>query len=214
MTSVLFGIVKSNEDPDKLGRVQVELLDHGKSVVLPWLRVMQDFAGKKGGSICLPEKDEHVIVLRGSGDPSTMVVIGSLYTAKTKPLAVGGGAAGDPTVRGLITPGGTEVAVIDTKDKEAVVVQTKSAKVLVRLDGKKTTIEVTAEKEININSPKGKVNVKAKEALVDAEKATVKGSKSGVLVDGGSSKVEVKGGNVEIKGSSGVKIASGKVEIG
>jgi len=214
VASVLFGIVKSNEDPDKLGRVQVELLDHGKSVVLPWLRVMQGFAGKKGGSMVLPEKDEHVIVLRGPGDPSGMVVIGSLYTAKTKPLAMGGGKAADPTVRGLVTPGGTEVAVIDTKGKEAVVVQTKDAKVMVRLDGKKTSIEVSADKDISISAPKGKVTVKAKEALVDAEKATVKGSKSGVTVDGGSSKVAVKGGNVEIKGSSGIKIASSKVEIG
>lgn len=199
MTPVLFGIVVSNEDPDKLGRVQVRLIDYSGDVTLPWLRVLQPLASEKAVMTwVVPEKDDQVVMLQGPGGAEGLIVLGSVHTGKRKPLAMGNSAAGAPTVRGMVTVGGNEIVIDDTKDKESILIRTKDAKVSILLDGKelklaidgeeeisltsKTKVLVTAEtvelvgdKEVNLKADKGKVNVTAKEVAVEGKsKVTVK----------------------------------------
>lgn len=213
MTSVRFGVVTDNLDPDNLGRVQVEFLDHGVELILPWIRVLQGFAGAAAGSFCIPEIGEHVVVLEGPGGIPGMVVIGSIYTATTAPLAIAGAVAGDPTARGFVTPGGTHVAVLDKSGEEKIVVKTAEDKVVMTIDAAENTLTLTVDADITITSTNGNVSITCKEATVEADTATVTGS-DGVVIDGASSKVEVKGGTVEINGSQGVKILGSKVDIG
>jgi uncharacterized protein involved in type VI secretion and phage assembly len=204
MASVLFGVVKDNADPDKLGRVQVSLLDWSGEVTLPWLRVMSPLASNSLGAVCLPDKDDHVIVLQGPGGVEGMVVIGSMYSGKRKPGALGKGKAGDPLVRGIKTPGGNQIVIDDTGGKETILVSTKDGKVELVLtnDGPKVTLTV-----------KGEVTVTAdKKLAVKAQAIELKGD--GVKIDAGSAKVEVKGGNVDVNGAQGVKIAGAMIELG
>lgn len=206
MSKVLFGIVTDNVDPDKLGRVQVRLHDYSGDVTLPWLRVMQPFASMELGVQILPEIDDHVIMIQGPGGMDGLIVIGSLFTGKRKPPPFTGGEAGDPLLRGILTPAGNEVIIDDTSGAERIHVQTKDAKVSLTMDGKELMITAIAEKGVNITSEGGPINVDGTEINLGATDITLK-------ADSGA-KIVLDGGTIEVKGGSKVAISAGAVEIG
>ena len=57
---VLYGRVLDTNDPDHLGRVQVQLAGFEATEDLPWLRMLHPYASKAFGSFVLPEKDDEV----------------------------------------------------------------------------------------------------------------------------------------------------------
>jgi uncharacterized protein involved in type VI secretion and phage assembly len=204
MGRVLFGVVSDNVDPDKLGRVQVRLLEWAPEVVLPWIRVVQPFAAADLGAICLPDKGDQVVILEGPGGIPGMVVIGALYSGTRKPPKLGEAPAGDPAVRGLLTKGGSEITVDDRSGSEAITIRTKEGKVALLLDGSGKKLTVMGDTEVSIQST-SKVVVSAKEIEITGE--------SSVKVGGSSATFALEASSVEIKGSGDVKISGASISF-
>lgn len=207
MNRILFGIVTDVADPDNLARVQVRLHDFSGDVTLPWLRVMQPFASADLGVVCLPVVDDHVIILQAGGGVDGMVVIGSMYTGVRLPPPFTGGTAGDPLVRGMLTPAGNEIVIDDTEGAERILIQTAEAKISVLLDQAEIMLTINAENGVAVVSASGPVTV-------DATEITLTGSDAVTIVADSGNNVKIEGGNVNIDGSSKVVISGGAIEIG
>lgn len=78
--AVTLGTVTDVDDPDRLGRVRVDLPAYG-GLDAGWLGVVFPGAGKGKGVIALPDPDDTVLVVLPGGEPAAGVVIGSLYGA-------------------------------------------------------------------------------------------------------------------------------------
>jgi len=105
-----FGRVVRVEDPEKLGRVQVEMVAYG-SLESGWLQVLLPAAGAGKGLIALPDVDDKVLVLLPREDPAHGVVLGGLYGSSAPPDAgVERGAVERYTVR---TRGGQLIQLDD-----------------------------------------------------------------------------------------------------
>lgn len=219
---VFVATVKSTKDPKKLGRVQVELANLTKKVEMPWIRLLQPYAGEKHGMVWIPEKGDMVAVLRGAGDRvNSMLIIGSLYDGKYTPHVQD--TDDENNFKQIKTRAGHLVIVSDEKDKELVSLKTgkksllmefddnkekltvkiKNLKLIMDGDGKSILMDsddeitIQAAKTINILASGTVVNVKSKDVTVKADMG-----------------VKVEATNVEVKASAQVKIeGSAKVEI-
>lgn len=81
LSSAHLAVVKSVDDPDRKGRVQIRL--HGadpEGEALLWARVAVGFAGSNYGAFFIPGVDEEVVVVFSGGDVRYPIVIGALWT--------------------------------------------------------------------------------------------------------------------------------------
>lgn len=81
------GVVTSNEDPDKLGRVKVRYPILGGEVESFWARVVQGAAGRERGVVSLPHVNDEVVVGFLHGDVRRPYVLGALFNGKDTPGA-------------------------------------------------------------------------------------------------------------------------------
>lgn len=211
--AVLFGTVKSTNDPDKLGRVQVALAGYGPELVLPWVRLVQPLASKQHGFFFLPEPGDEVAVLRGQGDhPDAMIVLGCLYNGKNKPKKPDDGKS---NTKQILTRAGNQITISDESGKESITLQVKGDKTKVILDAAAGKVTIESDKEIALVTKNTlsitcdqKVTVSAAEATVDAkQKAVVKaaqieiaGNAQVAVTSKGALKVEATG-PLELKGA-------------
>ena len=79
-SAVSVGIVRSADDPERLGRVQVVLPTFG-DIESGWMEVLSVGAGGGKGLVALPDSGDRVLVLMTHGDPASGVVLGGLYGA-------------------------------------------------------------------------------------------------------------------------------------
>ena len=119
---------------DKFGRVKVQFFwdregknDENSSC---WIRVAQNFAGKRWGSSFWPRLGQEVLVSFEEGDPDRPIIVGSVYNAEQMPPYLGDGLdskhKNDSNVSGIKTNttlggvGFNEIRFDDTKGKEEV----------------------------------------------------------------------------------------------
>lgn len=102
------------DDPDSLGRVQVQLLGpdpDGEANI--WARVAVPYAGKNFGAFLIPDVGMEVLVVFPAGDPAHPVVIGALWNGSTSlPETLGGNRVDRWTLTGK---NGTRIAIIEEK---------------------------------------------------------------------------------------------------
>ena len=77
--------VVDNNDPKKMGRIQVELHWQKKGVHTPWIRIAQPHGGDDKGFYFIPEIGEQVIVGYEMGNIEKPFVLGTLYEKKEMP---------------------------------------------------------------------------------------------------------------------------------
>lgn len=116
----VIGLVTDVNDPDGLGRVEVELPWYGEGY-REWARVAHPYAGDKVGSTWVPEKDGEVLVLFEYGNLRRPYVIGCLYNAVDLPPE---SRTASKDVRTLKTPSGAEIRVDETD--QTVEIKTKT----------------------------------------------------------------------------------------
>lgn len=110
--TVTTGTVRSADDPDGLGRVQVALPTFG-DVETPWLGVVSVGAGSGKGIVALPDAGDQVLVLLAHEDPARGIVLGGLYGAGGPPdSGVVGGSVRRYT---LLTSGGQRIRLDDER---------------------------------------------------------------------------------------------------
>lgn len=234
---IMTGRVKDTNDPDKFGRVQVEVPTYTGPLVLPWLRILQGSASSKSGNFFLPEVGDEVIILRGDGpNPDGMIVLGCVYGGtdrlpqkKKKP-----GKAGEPptalepheedgknNVKQFISRAGHEILLDDTDDKGQIRISTGDGKMAITLDVAGEKMTVFGPKAVVVSSA-GTLDIIAKEAMtIDAAELTVTTTKGDVGItakgdfnaEGMNVKVAGKtNGNFE--GKTAVNIKGGVVQMG
>lgn len=109
-------VVLSNDDPKKLGRVQVRMNWQSGSMQTSWIRVLTPDAGTSDkvstnrGFVFIPEKGDQVMVAFRYDDPNRPFVLGSLFHGKS---GTGGGSSNK--TKSLTTRSGCTVTLDDEK---------------------------------------------------------------------------------------------------
>ena len=180
-------VVVSNEDPKKLGRVQVKMNWQSGSMQTSWIRVLTPDAGTSDkvstnrGFVFIPEKGDQVMVAFRYDDPNRPFVLGSLFHGKS-----GTGGGGSNKTKSLTTRSGCTVTLDDEKGSITIADPTGS------------TIVLNGDKTITIDA-KDKITIHSKELEILADE------KIRIEAD---SEVEVLGKTSTFEGSSEAKIKS------
>lgn len=180
-------VVVSNEDPKKLGRVQVKMNWQTGPMQTSWIRVLTPDAGTSDkvatnrGFVFIPEKGDQVMVAFRYDDPNRPFVLGSLFHGKS---GTGGGSSNK--TKSLTTRSGCTITLDDEKGSVTIADPTGST---IILNGD-NTITIDAKDKITIHS-------KELEILAD-EKIRIEAD----------SEVEVLGKTYTFEGKSEAKIKS------
>lgn len=202
---VLVGKVKSTKDPERLGRIQVELQGYSSGLEMPWIRQAGVQASKGFGHVFLPEDGDEVLVLRGDGDNlDQMVCLGGVYNGTNKPTY--SNDDGKNVTKEIRTRSGNVITFTDKEGAENIHISTPDGKLSIDMDHSAGTITITSSDKVAISCPSGQVTV-------DCEQATVS-AKSQVSITGKSKVSVASSGTVEINGSSQVNVSGGaKVSV-
>ena len=180
-------VVVSNEDPKKLGRVQVKMNWQTGSMQTSWIRVLTPDAGTSDkvsanrGFVFIPEKGDQVMVAFRYDDPNRPFVLGSLFHGKS---GTGGGSSNK--TKSLTTRSGCTVTLDDEKGSVTIADPTGS------------TVILNGDNTITIDS-KDKITIHSKEIEILAdEKIRIEGE----------TQVEVLSNTSTFEGTSEAKIKS------
>lgn len=202
--------VLKNDDEDKMGRVQVQMLwQTDKSGHTDWIRVMapdagQGDKGKNRGLVAIPEVGDQVVVGFRYNDPDRPFVLGSFFTGKT-----GEGGGDKNEIKSFTTKSGSTVKF--EKDKVSIIDAKEKSKVLFDGEGKMT---IESEEEINIKCGQstismkkdGTIQVKGKEITLDAtSKATMKSMQASFMAES-SGDAKMAGTNASVSAQVGAKV--------
>lgn len=214
--SSLRGTVTSTDDPENIGRVQVEfpLLD---GVSQAWLRVMtldagltQENEGNRG-LIFVPEKGTQVIVGFEMGNPNYPYVAGALFHGRNR---VGGKE--NNFIKSIRTWEGHTLEFNDGNDGLGISLYDKNRN-LFHINTKENKIEVSATEEIVINSKKITINATEELNLI-GNKISEHGKEHEILTEGTykaeANEQRLKSNNYTQSSTSSTEIISGsKVDI-
>ena len=200
ITGLLTGIVlQIHDDPDNLNRVKVKIPIMQNEQEGVWARLGTPYASNGVGGLFFPEVNDEVILGFFNGDPSSPVILGSLYSSKQQ---VPQKLEQKNNIKQLLTR--EKMSVTFDEEKKIITVATPgNRKIILDDDGKKITLEdpcgnkvemsnsgisLEATKDIVVNT-KGKFNVDAKGGIMLKSAADLK----------------AEGLNVEFKAKVGLK---------
>ena len=161
VTGVVSGIVTSNTDPDKLGRVKMRLPWRSDEFETDWARVVAPMAGKDRGTWFLPEVGDEVLVAFDGDDIRYPYVLGALWSKTDAPPEEN--ADGKNAIRLIKTHAGHLLKFDDTENKGVILIQLADGKrVEINSDG--IQIDDGANK-ITLDAKGGAVTIEAKATL-------------------------------------------------
>ena len=207
MPGVVAAIVKSLDDPNALGRVQVQFDWMSDAPEGYWARVAAPMAGADRGCFFMPEVNDEVLVAFDHGDVAHPYVIGYCWSGPDKPpfdanlekrgirtvagseLIFDDNAGGSPTIV-LTTKGGFKVSLDEAGAKINIVT---GGGVTVELDDVPPQVQVTLPTGnslslgplgLDVNVAAGTLSVTAMDVTITAPSVTIDAamtSVSGVL---------------------------------
>lgn len=190
--SIARAIVRSNQDPSKMGRVRVEYpWFAGDSSRKPseWARVCLPYASGGHGAWFLPEVGDECLVFFENGSLDSPIVVGSLYNGKNAPPASDRpGSLNDDNKNSLryIKTRSGHTLCFDDADKGAVILK----------DRENRRVEIsTGDKKVIVSDDKGN------RLEIEQNKVTVKHH--------GGSHVTLENDKVVIHGSSKIELGEG-----
>jgi uncharacterized protein involved in type VI secretion and phage assembly len=197
------GIVTNVQDPQKLGRIKVQLPRLPGGPESDWARVAQPAAGAGRGFYWLPEVGDEVLVAFELGQANRPYVIGALWNGKDKPM--NGAYADDNTTRMIQTKSGHKIVLCDKSGEEKIVIADKS--------GNRTiTFDVKAKKFL-VEAKEGDIELHAEKKIVlDCEDLEVKTSKTTKVEVGSNFNLKV-GSDACIKADGNLKLKASRVNI-
>ena len=160
---VVVGTVKSVQDPEGEGRIQVEF---------PWMAGKNDgywaphatlMAGGKRGSWFMPEIGDEVLVAFDHGDVNHPFIVGFLWNGADKPPTTDDTI--DEHVRRLRTVKGHTIDFDDRDGKEKIVVKTNGKHSIEMVDAPGPThveVKTTGEQKLTMSDGPGLVHVETK----------------------------------------------------
>lgn len=208
-------VVVSNEDPKKLGRVQVKMNWQTGPMQTSWIRVLTPDAGTSDkvttnrGFVFIPEKGDQVMVAFRYDDPSRPFVLGSLFHGKS---GTGGGSSNK--TKSLTTRSGCTITLDDEKGSVTIADPTGST---IILNGD-NTITIDAKDKITIHSKEleiladEKIRIEAdSEVEVLGKTSTFEGKSEAKIKSDTSIKEEA--ATIDIKASATLKATGATVDV-
>lgn len=208
-------VVVSNEDPKKLGRVQVKMNWQTGPMQTSWIRVLTPDAGTSDkvatnrGFVFIPEKGDQVMVAFRYDDPNRPFALGSLFHGKS---GTGGGSSNK--TKSLTTRSGCTITLDDEKGSVTIADPTGST---IILNGD-NTITIDAKDKITIHSKEleiladEKIRIEAdSEVEVLGKTSTFEGKSEAKIKSDTSIKEEA--ATIDIKASATLKATGATVDV-
>lgn len=208
-------VVVRNEDPKKLGRVQVKMNWQTGPMQTSWIRVLTPDAGTSDkvatnrGFVFIPEKGDQVMVAFRYDDPNRPFVLGSLFHGKS---GTGGGSSNK--TKSLTTRSGCTITLDDEKGSVTIADPTGST---IILNGD-NTITIDAKDKITIHSKEleiladEKIRIEAdSEVEVLGKTSTFEGKSEAKIKSDTSIKEEA--ATIDIKASATLKATGATVDV-
>ena len=189
--SLMIAIVTDVNDPDNLGRIQINLpsLPDGPTL---WARVVTPLAGEDRGLCLLPEIGDEVLVAFNQAELSSAYVLGGLW-GKQKPPPEGLG--GDKNnLKIFRTRSGNTLSFDDSDGEEKIVLTDKNENSLV-ITTSEDSITISAKSLIEIKTD-GDLKLSGNTIALQSNTAEIK-TDSSLTLDGGGT-AELKAGTVNI----------------
>jgi uncharacterized protein involved in type VI secretion and phage assembly len=217
--SIMVGIVTDNADPEKFGRVKVQLPALSGEQTF-WAPVLVPSAGKERGLMMLPVPGEHVVVAFENGDPSYPYVLGSLFNGKDTPgeeLAVEDGSFGLRSDHKAVIAAQEDITLRTEKGKWIVEVNAGEITETVKSPGNYTGSfdgkhGITAKQAITLESNQS-VSIKAPSISLEAQ-GTMSLKANGQLTVESQGMLELKGATVMVSGQATVSISGALINLG
>ena len=163
-------VVTDIDDPDKLGRVKVKLLNSDTTEYeTDFIRVMTPMTGQQWGMFFFPEVGDEVLVGFSNGEMAKPYVLGMLWNQNNKPPVTIENK--ENMIRKIKTKHGHELIFQDKQEEDFIQINTpqkleikledknqmiyikeKNGKNIIKIDGKNGIVTINAEKKIDIAS--------------------------------------------------------------
>src|SRR5712692_8539379 len=141
------GIVTNVQDPQKLGRIKVQLPRLPDGPESDWARVAQPAAGAGRGFYWLPEVGDEVLVAFELGQANRPYVLGALWNGKDKPM--NGAYADDNTTRMIQTKSGHKIVLCDKSGEKKIVLAGENRNINT---WKTTKLDVASKFDLKVGS--------------------------------------------------------------
>ena len=170
------GVVTSNDDDEKKGRVKVRLPWIDPDFETEWAPVSQIYAGSDYGAYWIPEQGDQVVVAFLRGELRKPIVVSSIYSRDRTPYMARGDGSKPKLFRTmaghmlLMEDGeGPKIQLVDKTGKNEVVIDSGSNTVTVRADADvvveaKKNVKVTASQSVEVEASQS-VSISAKTDL-------------------------------------------------
>jgi uncharacterized protein involved in type VI secretion and phage assembly len=155
MNGVVMGIVRSLDDPQNLGRVQIYFPWLSETNQSYWARIATLMAGSERGSWFMPEVGDEVLVAFEHGNSQHPYIVGFLWNGQSKPPNKGI----NRQVRRLQTVSGHILEFDDRPGLEKITIKTRI--------GNEISITETPS-GINISTPTGRLTINCLQADITA----------------------------------------------
>ncbi len=214
----LFGEVKENNDPKKLGRIRVQFSWQkplkGDDSMTPWIRVSSPMASGDKGFYMVPEKGDQVIVAFEQNHPEKpYVLIPGMYHGEAKPQYFDD----NNYKKAIKTKGGNLILMHDEDKKQSMALSSPVDFSGTATDGK---MDFKAKKVITIISDEEEIKIKApKKITIEADDIEINGAKSvkinGKMIDiVADMSLTEKATTVSIEGSASTDVkGNGKMNV-
>lgn len=222
---VVTGVVTSNNDPERLGRVQVKYpwlpKMNNSELSSCWARLAFVGGGANRGIVFLPEVNDEVLLAFENGDMSSPFVIGVLYNGKDKPPKGIGELidAGTKKVneRVIVSRSGHKIVFDDSSGKEKITIQDKTGKNKIEIDSTKNEFKIISEGKLDLQSKgdltlttDGKLTLKSKQDFAASTDAGMSLKATKAVDINATQSVSIKGNqSVEVSGNQKVDLKSG-----
>ena len=207
MAGVQIGIVSDNADPQKLGRVRIQLPYLGHDFVTDWARVVAPGNGPNRGFVWIPEVHDEVLVAFHHGDISEPYVLGGIWNGVDKPPPIN--LDGDKLeTRAFVSRTGQKIELSDKSRSEGILISSADGSITVHVDSANKKVVVTADGG-------GKVEMKAQGDITIDAQGSVKISGAGGVEISSPASTKVSGtGQLSLESGGTTSVKGSMVSLG
>lgn len=210
---VVTGIVKSLEDPDKLGRVKVTFKWMSEEETESnWARIAAPMAGGSRGAQFMPEEGDEVLLTFEQGSERFPYIIGFLWNGEDKQPR-----EEQPAVRTIQTVSGHYLEFDDTDKEEKISLKFKGETPSIVMDEKTVNIVTAAKHLISLDDESENISLKfggeSPSIVMEEGKITMKvGENASIVMEDGTITIEADGSSIGLTADA-ITVASTKIEL-
>ncbi len=210
MPTIIVGKVTNIQDPEKLGRVKIQLPELSQTAETFWARVVRPAGGETHGIHFPFEVGDEVLVSFAGGFPEQAFVLGALWSKKVPPPVE---EAKRPDQRTIISRSGHTICLDDTADGERIDILDSTKQNMISIDTANGTITISAEKQLVLKAGEGvTIDTTNGAYKLTAKTFEASGADSVTFASDGAISIETADA-ITIKGPSGVTVNDGALEV-